>query len=103
MVLMSSEMVAPPLHCSAATTRRSCCPRAARGVLRLGGFLGLGRVLGGGHALGGLCATFGLPFLPLAGWSVFGSGVVAGVPGTGSPSPSMRAQIRRIAVLRSVN
>jgi hypothetical protein len=41
-----------------------------------------------------------------AGWSAFGSGLLPGVPAfvvTGSPSPWIHAQIRLIAVFRSVN
>jgi len=75
---------------------RSCRPRAAAPV-----------VLATSLALGVFSAAVAfLAAFSLAGWPYVGSGVPAFVPAfvvTGSPSPWIHAQIRLIAVFRSVN
>src|ERR1017187_1440257 len=81
---------------------------ARRGsILRLDDLFALGRVVGAVVFLAA-CApplAFRSAF-GLAGWSAFGSGVPTGAAAfgaTGSPSPWMRAQIRLMAVFRSLN
>src|ERR1017187_4261300 len=98
---------------------------ARRGsILRLDDLFALGRVVGAVVFLAALplagaplatCAPRVAACAPplafrsafgLAGWSAFGSGVPTGAAAfgaTGSPSPWMRAQIRLMAVFRSLN
>src|ERR1017187_5976252 len=122
---ITSASVAPPFRCSMATTWAVLLlSRGAAASFALTAFLPLGALLGAVVFLAALplagaplatCAPRVAACAPplalrsafgLAGWSAFGSGVPTGAAAfgaTGSPSPWMRAQIRLMAVFRSLN
>src|ERR1022692_1204268 len=122
---ITSASVAPPFRCSMATTWAVLLPsRGAAASFALTTFLPLGALLAAVVFLAALplvgaplatCAPRVAACAPplafrsafgLAGWCAFGSGVPTGAAAfgaTGSPSPWMRAQIRLMAVFRSLN